>query len=82
MSAPVATKQRDVRLVLKEFASQFIRKAYPALMRSLVKDFRRESTRLLPSDMIQYIYLTAFLLFCNLINYQLTTLISDFKILE
>ena len=60
MSAPAATKQRDVRLVLKEFASQFIKKAYPALMRSLVKDFRRESTRLLPSDMIQYIYLTAF----------------------
>eukprot|EP00943_MAST-04B_sp_MAST-4B-sp1_P004971 g4971.t1 len=60
MSAPMATRQRDVRLVLKDFAVQFIKKAYPALMRSLVKDFRRESTRLLPSDMIQYIYITAF----------------------
>ena len=60
MNAPLASKQRDVRLVLKEFATQFIKKAYPALMRSLVKDFRRESTRLLPSDMIQYIYLSAF----------------------
>jgi timeless len=60
MSAPMATKQLGVRVVLKEFASQFITKAYPALMRSLVRDFRRESARLLPSDMIQYIYVSAF----------------------
>eukprot|EP00943_MAST-04B_sp_MAST-4B-sp1_P005819 g5819.t1 len=45
----MATRQRDVRLVLKEFATQCIKEAYPALMRSLVKDFPRESTRLLPS---------------------------------
>jgi timeless len=58
-SVPMVS-QRKVRLVLKSFASQFIEKAYPALMRSLVRDFRRESARLLPSDMIQYIYVSAF----------------------
>ena len=55
-----AVKSADVRASLKALVEEFLKTGYGPLMKSVKNSFVRESDRLLPSDLIQMMYISAF----------------------
>ena len=55
-----AAKSGEVKAALKELVEEFLDTGYGPLMESVKRAFVRESDRLLPSDLIQMMYLSAF----------------------
>ena len=59
-TAMTAAKSGEVKAALKELVEEFLDTGYGPLMESVKRAFVRESDRLLPTDLIQMMYLSAF----------------------
>ena len=49
-----------LRKVLRDWMKAFLKRCYAPLMRSLIREFSRESSRVLPMDQVSFLWLTAF----------------------